>query len=683
MLRVDDIPKEGILFYDIETDSKHPAYANLKMIGYQLGLESSPRIVDLKSKSDRLRFRDRLRDPQLLKVSFNGINYDDIVLSRYGFYVEPKRRHDMFLALKTVAPGLQAFSLKYANWYYLLDDHDPEGELEDDLLKRKLKAVEICRASPKVLAKYCQHDVTQTANLFTVIWEIVQRPEHWKVYRKMELAMAEPLHEMVLFAGEWLSIKDIEEKIQKLGQELQQLSQEIHKLSNGEITNPASWAQTSQYVHDTTEIELAITKAGNYTLRKEDLVELSPQTPLAEKILSFRDGSKLMQYYVSHLNAAKHEQSHHLEDHPKRKGDLLPLDHRVSFSMQSHFANGNDNGHTQAIPKAYTMSSARTRRFQSSSNFGINFQNQNKRTKLIHLVPEGWLGCWIDSRQIENVVHIHTSQDMVRREAYEADPDWNEYVWLCNQILETEHSRKELEEIESPMNPQWSIYKTYKMIKLALNFFMGAPTFAKKTGLSLEAATRLFDKVHRACPAIRKIVGIVQEQFEENDGYIRDVFGHIYGKGTSILASKNIHQLCIYLVQGCGTGSVPKAMTVANYQTLHSLDSTEPFCEPNLYHPFKKRYSYGIISGTTHDECAFRISLGLPIKKIVELIKGCLYNMEEKFSPLFDGIPLRAQLSVSLTNAGDQIELDHRKPDFERRLIDDFIRIRKKSVVSA
>jgi hypothetical protein len=53
--------------------------------------------------------------------------------------------------------------------------------------------------------------------------------------------------------------------------------------------------------------------------------------------------------------------------------------------------------------------------------------------------------------------------------------------------------------------------------------------------------------------------------------------------------------------------------------------------------------------------------------------------MEEKFSPLFDGIPLRAQLAVSITNAGEQVELNHHAPDFERRLLDEFIKPGRKS----
>src|SRR5262249_33103408 len=88
--------------------------------------------------------------------------------------------------------------------------------------------------------------------------------------------------------------------------------------------------------------------------------------------------------------------------------------------------------------------------------------------------------------------------------------------------------------------------------------------------------------------------------------------------------------------------------------------------------PYTGKFSYGCITGTTHDECGGRISLGLPTMKIVELIRELMYNMEERFSPLIEDIPLRAKLAVSITNAAEQKELDHRpnsNPNFEKELI--------------
>ena len=130
------------------------------------------------------------------------------------------------------------------------------------------------------------------------------------------------------------------------------------------------------------------------------------------------------------------------------------------------------------------------------------------------------------------------------------------------------------------------------------------------------------------------------------------------------------YKVVAYFIQGCGTGSIPKAMTVANYTTLHEDDNPKPKYYPHIYHPYKKLYSFGVLTGTTHDECAGRISLGLPEYRIIQLLKGLLFNMEQRFSPLFNDIPLRAKLYVSLTNAAEMKEIKHHnKREFERELI--------------
>lgn len=670
---IDEIPEDKIVFYDIETDSIYPAYCRLEMVSYQLGLKGEPRLVDLNSSKDRRRLQELLRDPEILKVSYNGINFDDIVLARYDFYVEPKNRHDMFLTLKTVAPGLPSYGLKFVSWYFFGDWHEPQRRLNAWLLHNTKKRKHYFEAPPEILGVYCQHDVRQTKDVFRLVWDTVSEPLHWKVYNEMELAMAQPLHEMILFAGEWLDPKDTENRILELQAERAKLMKEVVAISNKQITNPGSSTQVARYLHDVDDIELKLSKAGNYLAGKHELVQVRSDNPIADRVLQIRELGKVIQHCQNHLKATQYEVVKRSLNPkwPNIKGHIVQadpksLDYKQSLSQQ---AMQGSNSY-ESIPKGYSMSSAKTRRFQSSSQFGINFQNQSKRTKIVQLVPQGWLGCWIDSRQIENIVHIWASQDSVRRAAYEADPDWNEYVWLANKVLGENYVRKELEDIPSPTNPAWSMYKTYKTVKLATNFFMGPAKFAKTTGLTEGKAMRLFEQVHQACPAIRNIGRLLTKQFKETK-HIVDPFGHIYSH------NQNEKKMVPYFVQGCGTGSVPKAMTVANYETLHSLDSYHRKYEPCIYNRFTGKYSYAVISGTTHDECAFRISLGLPTKEIIRLIRECLYNMEERFSPLFDGIPLRAQLAVSLTNAADQIEINHRLIDFEERLTNEFIKVGK------
>lgn len=695
MIKVEDIPEDRIVFYDIETDGVYAPYCNLKMIGYQIGINGEPQLVDPNSKESMEAFR-MLVNSEILKVGFNTINFDDIVLWRYGFFVNPKNRHDMYLALKTIHPTLPSYSLKFANW--LLDaDQTPretyhfwEGDMYGYMKRNFLDNPPMDK-----LGKYCKHDVRETANVFRGVWEKVQEDQHWRPYTTLEIAMGEPLHEMILLGRELIDIEDIKRRIVQEKNRLTDWDREAGRLSNGKIKNVLSTQQVTRYLNQTYGVNFEKSELGHMLGRKSDwlkLMDAEDQTSfqgksrIAKCIYEARDASKVIGYLRSYLRAGIYERRWQREvstNSQRKDGEFLPVNFRssipklrsrVTIQIQRPEKTNNNNGTLVWIPKSYGLSTARTRRFRSSSKFsyivkgekrifGINWQNQNKRSKVVQLVPKGWLGWWLDSTQIENVVHIWASGDNVRRAAYEADPNWNEYVWLTNMILGGELTRTDLDKIDSTVNPSWSVYKQYKTIKLALNFGMGPEKFARETGLSTRLAVKEFAKVHKACPAIRRLQGIVREAIV-HDKYIEDPFGHIYSGNK-----EDAYKVVAYLVQGCGTGSVPKAMTVANYETLHSLDSINILYTPYIQHPFTRKYSYGMLCGTTHDECAGRLSLGLPTKLIIKLIKELLYNMEGRFSHLFDGIPLRAKLAVSISNAAEQEELDHRKDDFEERLI--------------
>src|SRR5436190_8691197 len=103
-LKIEDIPEDQIIFYDIETDSQYAPYANIRMVGAQIGINGSPFLVE--SYQERRIFREMLASPNVLKVNFNGTNYDNMVLWRHGFPVNEHNHHDCFLMAKTCAPAL-------------------------------------------------------------------------------------------------------------------------------------------------------------------------------------------------------------------------------------------------------------------------------------------------------------------------------------------------------------------------------------------------------------------------------------------------------------------------------------------------------------------------------------------------------------------------------------------------
>jgi len=630
MLKVDDIAEDQIVFYDIEATSQFAPYAELKMIGVQYGLSGTPQLVE--SYRDKKRFRDTLADPDIIKVEFNGINYDDLVLYRHGFPVDEHNRHDLFLMAKTVAPRLPAYSLKFLNWWYFGDVHLPEMHLHAWLKHNQVESM--WQAPKELLGPYCLYDVApQTVNLFCLFWEIVQRPQHWEVYTTLELPMGVVMEELMLRGGEYLSESLIKEKVATLQNEKDWWEDDVYKRTAGKISNPNSVKQVGSYLQDEEGIELELTDKGNFSLKKADVLEfLDLDNP-------DRDRSKIIRGLF----------------------EVRRINNTLSYYRNYLDALGDNPGHRKKgwIPKQYSLSGARTRRILSNSKYKLNFQNPNEAAKEVQIIPDGWLGWWIDATQVENVVHIYESGDSDRRQSYEADAEWNEYVWLANVTLGTAYSKKELDDRERfpfPSAPHWSMYKGFKTVKLAGNFGMGATKYSRIRRIPESAGRQSFALLHRACPAIKQLQNRVAQDLIRY-GFVSDVFGHIYSGDP-----KKAYKVVAYLIQGCGTGSLPKAQMRANYNTIHQWDAPYhprlKYATPFILDEQRKIVSWGAISGTTHDENGGRLSLGMDRKNIVATLQQMMFNMTERFSPKFDNIPLRAKLYLSRTTTSEREEVD-------------------------
>ncbi len=605
-----EIHEDEILFYDIETDSQFAPYANLKTCAVQYGFEGKPHVIT--TDAGWRKFRRAMANPDMIKVDFNGVNYDTLVLARHGFEIDRTNHHDIFLMLKTVNPDLPAFSLKFSSFYFFRDPHFPEMKLDRWCRENN---TEMWQAPAPLLFKYNVHDVIQTERLFRMLWDVVTRREHWAAYQN-DIQMGPVLQEMVLEGGATLSLEQVWVKLQQLQRGIDQGAKKIHQLTDGKIQNPFSAPQLAKFFSEEQNIELELTDSGNLSVKKSVIVELRTQgNPVADEIFKIREARASVNYLNAFLAAAD---------------DDTFLEYREA----------------NWIPASFSISKARTRRTLSDSKFKINFQNTSKAAKAVQIVPDGWVGWWIDLTQIENIVHIYESRDEARKREYIADPNWNEYVWLCNQILGKNYSKTDLDGdsktgkkgIMSSVIPHWTVYKQYKTGKLGMNFGMGNAKFCKLFGLDEDQGRQTFEDIHQACPAIRELVKRVHYDLTHT-GYVTDVFGKRYS-GPPRMAYKVV----AYLIQGCGTGSLPKAQMRANWITLRKFDR------------FLKGKA-GLMCGTTHDEISGRIRLELGQERILQLLQELMFNMTDLFSHKFD-IPLRAKLSLSRTNAADAEELD-------------------------
>lgn len=602
----------GPIYYDVETNSEHAPYADLTLVGWRWESGETETFKAPFGKDQIERMQTVLGDPNLIKIGFNNMNFDNIVLYNHDIPVNPENCEDGYLLAKCVFPAMPTYGLKFLCWWFTGDPHWQEFEYEQAVgPHRKFDGIVV----PE-LERYHEHDFEQHQIVWKAAMEELRNignPAVAEAYQ-IDRHMGVVLEQMVFDGGLHIDVPACEKLIAINQEKARRLTKAVQKLSNGRITNPNSSKQVGAYLAMEEQMDLELTKTGEFALRKEHLEKFRTNSPVARCMFYIRKVNANNKYCENYRDAAL----------------------------------GTDAGGW--IPTSYSFSRAATGRTTSSSYYKINFQNPNKTAKKLIRIPDGFEGWFIDSTQIENIVHIYESGDEDRRAAYEADPDWSEYVWLCNRILGTNLSKGELDAIPSKQVSNWSVYKQYKTIKLALNFGMGIKLFCKITGIERGVASKLFNTIHEACPAMRSLQDRVASDLR-TQGYVQDVFGHLYTGPV-----ERAYKVVAYLIQGCGTGSLPKAQLYANYRTLQGW--TEQCREWGL---IKSDEFAGVLCGMTHDETFGLLNnkLGREIRKTI--LSDLMYNMTERFSPKFDNIPLRAKLYLSRTTAAAAKEIDIKK----------------------
>lgn len=615
------------LYYDVETDSEHPQYANLSLVGILVEDTKLPLDDGVVYTWESPFTEEKLSEIQVLlceegirRVGFNSLNYDDIVLANHGIIVPEEGTEDAFLAVKTVYPDLPAHGLKFLCWYLFGDHHWAE-------FKMKQSGARFDGIVTAELEEYHKYDLLQHKMVWEWIKADVYSPRHLEAY-KLDMGMKFPLQEMTFEGGVYVDMPKAEKTLAELEVRKTQIQELVQLESGGKVKNANSNRQVGKYLSEVENFELDLTATGEFQVKKKDLADITGMTD--EEMRAWTPGIELPEGFSSVALLAWQ----------------MKDNENVRKYVKNYHAAAVGTGQGNWIPSAYSISRATTRRTLSKSFYKINFQNSTETIDSFKLIPPGYLGWYIDSTQVENVVHIYESNDIARRASYEAESEWNEYVWLCNRVLGTNKSKKELDSIKSKQVPHWSVYKLYKTVKLALNFGMGIKKFCATLNIPYEVGKAIFEDIHRACPAIRYLQRKVKINLERN-GYVQDTFGHVY-KG------KEDYKVVAYLIQGCGTGSLPKAQMRANYDTLHSWSE-------------QLGVNVGPLSETTHDENGGFLRLDLGEEVIRTILTELMENMTSKFSPKFDGIPLRAKLYTSITNKADKKKYE--SSDFRSNII--------------
>lgn len=597
---------QDTLYFDFETDNPYGPYASLNLIGFALN-DGPTRIVKWGKDEIHLpEFKRHLANPKIKKVGYNIVNFDLHVAKSHELEVAGPL-DDLYLMAKTLYPAHPAYSMKLLCFTELGDMHWAEGKVE--AYKRKFGIEDWMAIPDKLLIPYLEHDIWQTRALHIhFLKKLMENRVAPRAYARVE---KRGIYHMptIIDNGIYIDTAYASEKLATLQAEKDAIADKA--LRKFGVTNLLSTKQVGE-VLDLDDFAVALTDSGNYSLDKKELLDLRDKSPLAQLVYEAREIQAVKGFMENFLEAAK-------------MGKPFPRSELI------------------LIPTSFSQSAARSRRFISGSMFGINFQNLSQKAKEGIGVPNGWIEGQIDLTAIEEVIHIFYSKDETRRNLYESDEKYSSYVTLCNLYYGETKTKDEWDNIEFEPNPVWSKYKAFKTAKLAANFSMGARKFAQTHGCSLEVAEAILGALHTAQPAIKWLVRFVTSQLQRY-GAIYDPFGHAYSGPID-----KAYKVLAYWIQG----------TAASLLKMILWD----ICE--LFQKYPRQVK---VCATVHDSIIFRLHKSLGVERVFDILKEIRFISTEKYSPMFDNIPLRSKPAISNTNWADFKRQEFHWKDLEPNL---------------
>ena len=387
---VDRLRKKGAFAVDLETTSLRAVEA--EMVGISFAIKPNEawyvpvghRYMGAPPQLDKARVLEALRplleDPHVEKWGHN-IKYDLMVLHNEGIQLKGIA-FDSMLAAYVLDPSKRNYNMDSLAMELLQRKTITYEEVAGKGAKQiGFEEVEIDRAT-----RYAAEDADVTLQLVSKLRPRL-KGELKKLYEELELPLIEVLAAMEE-AGILLDKAHLARLSRKMEREMKKIEDEIHALA-GEPFNINSPKQLSVILFEKLGLPPVKKTKSGFSTDVSVLEELSSQHPLPEKILTYRQLSKLKSTYV----------------------DLLPQ---------------------QVLPKtgrvhtSYNQTVAATGRLSSSDP---NLQNIPIRTELGREIRSAFIadpGCELlssDYSQIELRILAHLSEDPVLIRAFKHGED--------------------------------------------------------------------------------------------------------------------------------------------------------------------------------------------------------------------------------------------------------------------
>ena len=404
------------------------------------------------------------------KAAHNG-NYDLTLMANYG--VDPANfEFDTMVAAHLL--GRKALGLKNL----ALDILDVEMTPIKDLIGAGSKQVTMAQVSIDKAKDYACADADMTARLREALEQEVRREGLWDLMSRVEMPLV-PVLVAMQRDGVVVNVEALHEMSRDLNQQLNHLETDIYGLV-GHTVNINSPQQLSELLFSELQLpKTKRTKTGGYTTDANALEALRGVHPVIDKLLEYRQLSKLKSTYV----------------------DALP-------QMV--------NPRTGRLHTSYNQTGSATGRVSSSEP---NLQNIPVRTELGRQVRKAfvsesspdWLLLSADYSQIELRVLAQISHDKGLVDAFLRDDDIHSATASLMYNVDIDRVDAEMRRIA-------------KVLNFGVIYGLSPYGISQQTEFSPEEGQRFIESYFTSYPGIREYIEGVRQQAREV-GYVATELG--------------------------------------------------------------------------------------------------------------------------------------------------------------
>ena len=476
--KLENVP---VLSLDTETTSTDPMRAELVglslafeagqgyylPVGHRTGEEQLPAEEVLKA------LHPVLTSSQVAKIGHN-LKYDALVLENQGGSVAPLT-FDTMIAAWLVQPDSYNLGLKELAETYL----GVQMTHIEELIGKGKNQLTMDRVPVSSVAAYAAADAEICLRLMPLLRERLEQVNAVRLFEEIEMPLV-PVLGMMERNGVMLDVPFLQQMSHELTSRLFQIEKDIFQVV-GYSFNLNSTQQLSKVLFETLKLEppdrRKKTTSGHFSTSAGVLEELRDQHPVVEKILEYRELSKLKSTYV----------------------DALPQQ---------------INPRTGRVHTSYNQTGSVTGRLASSDP---NLQNIPTRTETGRLVRNAFIAApgyrllSVDYSQIELRIVAHMAQDEAMLAAFRAGLDIHAATAAAIYGVELEQVTKEQR-------------RHAKAINFGLIYGMSAFGLHRSTGLTLAEAENFVKAYFQQFPGVKAFLDGLRRQ-AARQGYVETLLG--------------------------------------------------------------------------------------------------------------------------------------------------------------